>query len=213
MEKNMEMREKYIMQSNKWHAAERKDDVYVTEQLGLIYCLLHRNGGCAGDACSCPVCPIGVSGAQQGSVTALTPGPICTTPPTAVRGWKAAAGGWASANSTDSIAQHCPTKCTFSLYFSHFGFWLGFFFQSLKPGLVWAFPGDCFQGRAFITPCKCDLQHLQPPQHLRPSERENPGYWAVRGLPAKWGNIQAELPTKTYGALHIYIMAKQSIPA
>lgn len=89
----------------------------------------------------------------------------------------------------------------------------GFFFQSLKPGLVWAFPGDCFQGRAFITPCKCDLQHLQPPQHLRPSERENPGYWAVRGLPAKWGNIQAELPTKTYGALHIYIMAKQSIPA
>lgn len=44
MEKNMEMREKYIMQSNKWHAAERKDDVYATEQLGLIYCL-HRNGG------------------------------------------------------------------------------------------------------------------------------------------------------------------------
>lgn len=131
MEKNMEMREKYIMQSNKWHAAERKDDVYVTEQLGLIYCLLHRNGGCAGDARSCPVCPIGVSSAQQGSVTALTPGPICTTPPTAVRGWKAAAEGWASANSTDSIAQHCPTKCTFSLYFSHFGFWLGFFFFSL----------------------------------------------------------------------------------
>lgn len=148
MEKNMEMREKYIMQSNKWHAAERKDDVYVTEQLGLIYCLLHRNGGCAGDARSCPVCPIGVSGAQQGSVTALTPGPICTTPPTTVRGWKAAAEGWASANSTDSIAQHCPSECTFSLYFSHFGFWLGFFFSVSEAwagvGISWwLFPRSC----------------------------------------------------------------------
>lgn len=39
MERNMEMSEKYIMQSNKWQAAEQKGNVYVVEQLGTIYCL------------------------------------------------------------------------------------------------------------------------------------------------------------------------------
>lgn len=43
MERNMEMSKKYIMQSNKWHAAEQKG-VYVVEQLGTIYCGQNING-------------------------------------------------------------------------------------------------------------------------------------------------------------------------
>jgi len=40
----MEMSEKYIMQSSKWHAAEQKGNVYVVEQLGTIQCLRNING-------------------------------------------------------------------------------------------------------------------------------------------------------------------------
>lgn len=35
----MEMSEKYIMQSNKGHAAQQKGTGYAAEQLGTIYCL------------------------------------------------------------------------------------------------------------------------------------------------------------------------------
>lgn len=44
MDRNMEMSQKYIMQSNKWHTAEQKGNVYVVEQLGIIYCLQNING-------------------------------------------------------------------------------------------------------------------------------------------------------------------------
>lgn len=44
MERNMEMSQKYIMQSNKWHAAEQRGNVSVVEQLGTIHRLQNRNG-------------------------------------------------------------------------------------------------------------------------------------------------------------------------
>lgn len=167
------------------------------------------------------MCPRGVSSAQQGNGKALGTWSHLHNPTNCTVWLKGCSWGMSLCKQHDSTAQHCtalPHQVYFALYFFQFGFLVdfvgfGFLFQSLKPRLVQAFLGGCFQGCAFGPTCKCDLQHLQIPQHLRPSERENTGYWAARGLLAKWGNIQAELPTKTYGALHRYIMAKQSIPA
>lgn len=43
MERRMEMNEKYIMQSSKWHAAAQTGSDPVVEELGTIYCLQHKN--------------------------------------------------------------------------------------------------------------------------------------------------------------------------
>lgn len=43
MERRMEMNEKYIMQSSKWHSAAQTGGDPVVEEPGTIYCLQHKN--------------------------------------------------------------------------------------------------------------------------------------------------------------------------